>query len=72
MGGWWSAHLDHSENRGGESEWQISLIQEEASVFYEGLTNMELDEKREKKSSDKLHTHRLTQHFSGGDSVLIS
>lgn len=49
-----------------------SLIQGDASMFYEGLTNTELDKMREKKSSDKLHTHRLTQHFSGGDSLLIS
>ena len=49
-----------------------SLIQEGASVFYEQLTNMELDKKRETKTSDKLHTRRLTQHFSGGDSGLIS
>lgn len=48
------------------------LIEEDVSVFCEELANVELDEKREREKPDKLHTHRLTQHFSGGDSVLIS
>lgn len=71
-------HLDHSENRRGSLNEKISLVLfwEEASVFYEGRTYMERDgagwNEREKKSSDKLRTHRLTQHFSGGDSVLLS
>lgn len=48
------------------------LIQEEASVFCVELTNMDLDEKIVTKGLEKLHTHRLTQHFSKGDGVLIS
>ena len=48
-----------------------SLIQEEASVYFEELWNKEWDEKRERKALIN-HTHIVSRNTSRRDSMLIS
>lgn len=48
-----------------------SLIQEEASVFCEELTNMERDEKRERKALINC-THIVSRNTSQDEIALIS
>lgn len=70
--GWWSMNLDHSVIRTGATVAdKASLIQGLLSLFFwrrKKNTQIWSWMKREwEKSSDKLHTHHLTQHLSEGD-----
>lgn len=51
---------------------KCGLIPAEASVYCAELGNKDLDEKGRKRKALINCTHRLTQHFSDRDSVLIS